>query len=309
NNASLTDYDKADKFCRENPRIFPAMTYPAHPLSEWCLSIPPISTDSASTPPGLKLRRIRVDKMKRSKFRVQPTVTTLTKCDDNGTTAHFDNRGDACFVSNLPIMAGMYDTSGKRGAYYEVTIRKMDRVILHTGMQCLPYPAHRLPGWHRKSVALHLDRRIFFNDSEGGSDYTHPIRDEYGNITEQACVPAIGPKETVTLGCGYEFNSVGNLFYTYNGRLLPAAIHRTFDAQLGDADLADLDGEAPRMDVFAAVGVTNGDCDFDINFGLQTFAWAGPNPSGGGPWSAAQWTVDGIFNRLASEAPPQYYQA
>ena len=32
---------------------------------------------------------------------------------------------DVCLFSNLPIMAGLYDTKGKQGVYYEVVVREM----------------------------------------------------------------------------------------------------------------------------------------------------------------------------------------
>jgi hypothetical protein len=36
---------------------------------------------------------------------------------------------DVCIFSDLPIVAGLYDTKGKQGAYYEVVIRKMRGII------------------------------------------------------------------------------------------------------------------------------------------------------------------------------------
>jgi hypothetical protein len=36
---------------------------------------------------------------------------------------------DVCIFSDLPIMAGLYDTKGKQGVYYEVVIRKMGGII------------------------------------------------------------------------------------------------------------------------------------------------------------------------------------
>ena len=36
---------------------------------------------------------------------------------------------DACIMSNLPILAGLYDTRGRTGVYYEVKILHMDGVI------------------------------------------------------------------------------------------------------------------------------------------------------------------------------------
>jgi hypothetical protein len=36
---------------------------------------------------------------------------------------------DVCILSDLPIIAGLYDTKGKQGVYYEVVIRKMRGII------------------------------------------------------------------------------------------------------------------------------------------------------------------------------------
>ncbi|KAJ6614821.1 hypothetical protein B0H10DRAFT_1787754 [Mycena sp. CBHHK59/15] len=221
-------------------------------------------------------------------------------------TAYFQNRGDTCFVSNLPIIAGQYGKTGKKGVYYEVTIREMkgDGTIA-LGMQCLPYPPHRLPGWHRKSAALHLDdRRIYFDNSEGGSDYMDETVDEKsGKLSKRHCTPHIRPNDT--LGCGYEFNNgLGKMFYTYNGQRLATAFNRIFDPQENDADIQSVDGD-PKMDVFAAIGVTDGPCQFDVNFGQHKFKWEG-GPSDVGYWSVEQWNVKGLFNRLSTDEPPRY---
>jgi hypothetical protein len=93
------------------------------------------------------------------------TVVTDEKCDD------------ACLMSDLPIMAGLYAQGGKEGVYFEITIREMNGTIaigmclvansppLYTwtdimvikGTAVRPYPDFRLPGWNRLSMALHLD--------------------------------------------------------------------------------------------------------------------------------------------------------
>lgn len=36
---------------------------------------------------------------------------------------------DVCLLSDLPIMAGLYDTQGKSGVYYEILIHRMDGII------------------------------------------------------------------------------------------------------------------------------------------------------------------------------------
>ena len=36
---------------------------------------------------------------------------------------------DVCILSDLPIIAGLYDIKGKNGVYYEVSIEQMDGII------------------------------------------------------------------------------------------------------------------------------------------------------------------------------------
>ncbi|KJA17175.1 hypothetical protein HYPSUDRAFT_46700 [Hypholoma sublateritium FD-334 SS-4] len=171
---------------------------------------------------------------------------------------------DVCLLSDLPIISGLYDIQGKHGIYYELLILKMDG-ILAVGTACRPYPAWRLPGWNRLSTGLHLDDfRKFFEDPDGGRDYTDAINHiDSGD----------------TIGCGYEFQT-GTIFYTYNGvRLAPAFTGIYMPRQ--------------NQDVYAAVGV-EGCCDFQVNFGGELFRW-----KEGNEWA---WRVEGHVGRL-SNAP------
>jgi hypothetical protein len=36
---------------------------------------------------------------------------------------------DSCVISDLPLMAGLYDIHGRRGVYYEVRVNRMDGVV------------------------------------------------------------------------------------------------------------------------------------------------------------------------------------
>ncbi|KAF8154089.1 hypothetical protein B0H34DRAFT_799990 [Crassisporium funariophilum] len=168
---------------------------------------------------------------------------------------------DVCLLSDLPIIAGLYDIQGKTGVYYELCINRMDGFIA-IGTACRPYPVWRLPGWNRMSAGFHLDDfRKFFEDPDGGRDYTNSIN-------------RINPGDTI--GCGYEFQS-GALFYTYNGLRLPPAFNGIY---------------MPRQanDVFAAIGV-EGHCEFQVNFGGETFRW-----KEGNEWA---WRVEGHVGRLS----------
>ncbi|KAH7924536.1 hypothetical protein BV22DRAFT_504225 [Leucogyrophana mollusca] len=168
---------------------------------------------------------------------------------------------DVCLMSDLPIMAGLYDIQGKLGVYYEVTIDKMAGVLA-VGTACRPYPSWRLPGWNRLSAGLHLDDfQKFFEDPDGGREYTRDIT-------------KIFSKDTI--GCGYVF-STGTIFFTYNGTRLPPAFTGVY---------------LPRTahDVYAAIGV-EGANEFSVNFGGDVFRW-----TEGNEWS---WKVEGHVGRLS----------
>ncbi|KAJ3980575.1 endosome protein [Lentinula detonsa] len=186
---------------------------------------------------------------------------------------------DYCLLSNLPITAGLYDSSGREGVYYEVIIDKMNppQSFLVIGTSCRPYPTFRLPGWNRESTGWHLDDlRKFFEDSDGGRNYTDnghqlPLPWNPENRSEQY-IP-LGS----TVGCGYIFKS-GSIFFTYNGLRLPNAFNGA---------------HLPRheRDVFAAIGVS-GKTKFDVNFGGEPFRWV--------PGNTWQWRVEGLVGRLNS---------
>ncbi|KAF5326603.1 hypothetical protein D9611_000882 [Ephemerocybe angulata] len=184
------------------------------------------------------------------------TVTTTAKCKDT------------CLLSDMPILAGLYEVQGKTGVYYEVLVQKMTGFIA-IGTACRPYPEWRLPGWNRLSAGLHLDDlRKFFEDPDGGRDYAEGL------------ISSISPGDTI--GCGYEFAS-GNLFYTYNGVRLPNAFSGLY---------------IPRNqhDVFAAIGV-EGECQFQVNFGGEVFRW-----KEGNEWA---WRVEGHVGRLSGTSGPR----
>ncbi|KAJ7028416.1 hypothetical protein C8F04DRAFT_1188600 [Mycena alexandri] len=286
-NATLGDYETADLFCRQHPKISPAKVFPPNykdfDVDEWGL----VLSKDPTRERGMTSISVEFDK---PSFGGPNHRLVLTNRNPETRVAHYRNRGDACLISNLPIIAGQYSNAHKRGVYFEITIRELrENGTLALGMQCLPYPPHRLPGWHRMSAALHLDdRRLYFEDSEGGKDYLWNGRDS---------LPPI--KASDTLGCGYEFKlngGVGHLFYTYNGKLLPIAFPGIFDP---------VPGEGEEVDVFAAVGVTDGPSRFDVNFGLESFKWSGPSHSHKGTWNSEDWSVKGLFRQFG-DGPPQY---
>lgn len=177
--------------------------------------------------------------------------------------------GDVCLMSNLPLLAGLYDVQGKSGVYYEVQIQKMDGIIA-IGTACRPYPDWRFPGWNRASAGLHLDdMRKFFEDPNGGRDYT-PI------------LQRISPGDIV--GCGYDF-AASSIFYTYNGLRLPDAFGGVYVPRI-------------QYDVYAAIGV-EGACDFEVNFGGDVFRWKEGNEWG--------WRIEGHVGKLSGSGSSRRY--
>ncbi|KAI0276463.1 hypothetical protein BGY98DRAFT_919345 [Russula aff. rugulosa BPL654] len=182
---------------------------------------------------------------------------------------------DSCVICDLPLMAGLYDIHGRRGVYYEVRVNRMDGVVA-IGTACKPYPSWRLPGWNRLSAALHLDDlRKFFEDPDGGRDYT--IDAQGGGFPGHF---QIRPGNVV--GCGYEFGT-GALFFTYNGIRLSNAFVGIY---------------MPRVDhdVYAAIGF-EGANDVEVNFGSSDFLWREGND--------VAWRVNGHVGYMVGSGPGQ----
>ncbi|KAF8076728.1 hypothetical protein FPV67DRAFT_1777156 [Lyophyllum atratum] len=251
NEASDDDYEAAEEFCAshplEPPRLLPSDVVDrihAAGCKAWRIELPrtPRFIGSVRNPGDTKSAEAVVH------------VQTARECKDT------------CLLSDLPILAGLYDVHGKQGVYYEVEIVQMDvgdGGLIAVGMACRPYPDGRLPGWNRLSGGLHLDdMRKFFEDPDGGRDY----------LSES---DAVTVRAGDTIGCGYEFSG-GVLFFTYNGQRLPPAFTGVY---------------LPRtaQDVYAAVGVS-GAAEFKINFGGDTFRWMEGNE-----WA---WRVEGHVGRL-----------
>ncbi|KAM6490511.1 hypothetical protein JOM56_013854 [Amanita muscaria] len=182
------------------------------------------------------------------------------------------NCPSTCVLSDLPILAGLYDVPGDmEGVYFEVTIKTMHDTVA-VGTACQPYPDFRLPGWNRLSAGFHLDDlRKFFEDPDGGRDY----------VGEGSDVKGI--KEGDVVGCGYEFGR-GVVFFTYNGRRLPDAFVGVYVPRT-------------KWDVYAAVGVSD-ECEVQVNFGGEEFRWKEGN--------SGRWRVDRHVGSGRDEVPPVY---
>ena len=144
------------------------------------------------------------------------------------------------------------------------------------GTACKPYPSWRLPGWNRLSAALHLDDlRKFFEDPDGGRDYT--IDAPGGGFPRHF---QISPGNVV--GCGYEFGT-GALFFTHDGIRLPNAFVGIY---------------MPRVDhdVYASIGF-EGANEVEVNFGSSDFLWREGND--------VAWRVDGHVGYMVGSGPGQ----
>ena len=181
-----------------------------------------------------------------------------------------------CMRSNMPIMAGLYDTNGKNGVYYEVKIIRMEGIIaignaiasrthrvpcttnVIVGSVCTPNPDWRFPGWSRLGVGLHLDDcRKFYQEPGEGQEYeTSGLLPAKGFTSED---------KNYWIGFGYEFKT-NSVFYTYNGKRLPNAFTGVYTP-------------LREYDVYATIGI-QGKNEFEVNFGTTKFQWKeGNEPS------------------------------
>lgn len=153
-------------------------------------------------------------------------------------------------------------TGRKRTIYYEVNILKDSRreVSLALGFTAPPYPAFRLPGWHRGSVAVHGDDgRKYINDRWGGKDFTQPFK----------------RGETVGLGMslvpGQGGGIVVEIFHTKEGHEVGRwNLHEEADTKM-DLPVHGLEG---FHDLCASVGMFD-KVDFEIVFIPRQWKWKG----------------------------------
>ncbi|KAF9648015.1 hypothetical protein BDM02DRAFT_3144903 [Thelephora ganbajun] len=249
-NAPFDEYEEAERFCTRHP-VEQAKLLPSDMVERlsqegckpWGMRLPFPPRFKGSIESGVDKGGAGMTK-----------VVTDKKCKS------------VCIFSDLPIMAGLYDTRGKQGVYYEVIIRKMGGIIA-IGTACLPYPDWRFPGWNRLSVGLHLDDfRKFYEDPDGGRNYeTHGLLKKISSGD--------------SIGFGYEFRS-SSAFFTYNGARLPAAFSGIYIPR-------------DKYDVYAAIGV-EGHNEFEVNFGTDVFRW-----KEGNDWA---WRVEGHVGNFAGSS-------
>jgi len=171
---------------------------------------------------------------------------------------------DTCLMTELPLYFAKVDsplkTKKEVTVYFELRVDRTSKEqepdgnlpLLAVGFCAAPYPAIRLPGWERGSLAVHGDDgRRYVNDSDGGKDFTDAFRDG----------------DTVGLGVRYspahEHGRVeGEVFFTRNGQLQGGwNVHEELDAD-NEFGALGLDGQ---YDLYGAVGAF-GDVAFTAFF-------------------------------------------
>ncbi|CAJ2500460.1 Uu.00g033130.m01.CDS01 [Anthostomella pinea] len=173
---------------------------------------------------------------------------------------------DTCIASYPPLYNvaahNPLRTGQKKTIYYEIRALPGCRreVSLALGFVAPPYPAFRLPGWHRASLGVHGDDgHRYVNDRWGGKAFTEAFR---------RC-------EVVGLGMEFTPNGYGGLavdiFLTRDGVERGRwNLHEETDREQ-DLPVMGLEG---AHDLCAAVGVFD-QAEFEICFAPGRWAWKG----------------------------------
>ena len=112
NEATDDEYESAVRFCRQNPVQAPKL----------------LSSELVERINIAGCRLWTLDQPSSSRF-VGQVVGGGEKGSDTTRVVTSETCGDVCLMSNLPLLAGLYDIQGKSGVYYEVCIRRMDGII------------------------------------------------------------------------------------------------------------------------------------------------------------------------------------
>ncbi|RPB13677.1 hypothetical protein P167DRAFT_469817, partial [Morchella conica CCBAS932] len=166
---------------------------------------------------------------------------------NGGVLVEANGTEDACLTSAAPLFAAGYHhpANTRRGRVfgYEVMVLGLpsEAALVAVGFAAKPYPAFRLPGWHRGSLGVHSDDgRRYCNDDHGGKDFGPPFR-----AGERIGISMRFPIDTG--GRGIE------IFVTRDGK--PAGgwrLYEEMDSQRGKDPTEGLDGS---RDIYAAIGV------------------------------------------------------
>lgn len=112
NEATDDEYEAAEKFCRQHPVDSPRL----------------LSSELVERIDAVGCRLWSIEHPSSSRF-VGQVFGGGEKGGDTTRVVTSEKCGDVCLMSNLPLLAGLYDIQGKQGVYYEVCIHKMGGII------------------------------------------------------------------------------------------------------------------------------------------------------------------------------------
>lgn len=182
------------------------------------------------------------------------TVRTNARCQDT------------VFLSDIPLFASLQHnpmlTEKPKTTYFELEVKSMGSNIpgsegdagIALGFLAPPYPAWRLPGWHRGSLGVHGDDgRRYVDDSDGGLDFVNAFR--------RGDVVGIGMKHGLPVYAGGKPKI--EVFFTRNGR--QEGKWDLFEEKDRDQEGGDVGGLEGDYDLLAAVGCF-GAVEFEVRF-------------------------------------------
>ncbi|ELR08437.1 hypothetical protein GMDG_00501 [Pseudogymnoascus destructans 20631-21] len=158
NNATESEADRGETWCRARPLIAPAQ------LTQATIS----AVDDGF-----------VDLMRPSQYvgSVQKTRKGTWVC------ASKRKSPDSCLVSTVPLYSVLAHSPmslrRSKTIYFEVAIspRNRSEVSIALGFVAQPFPPFRLPGWERGSLGVHGDDgNKYINDCWGGKGFTDPFK-------------------------------------------------------------------------------------------------------------------------------------
>lgn len=252
-NADYDDAARAHAWCRSHP-LWPAQDYDRSVIEriqsgDLRLTCPPNTTDVTQYNPS----------MGRSYVRTSEGIS------------------DTIMLSDVPIYSANRQSPLSTGQphtlYFELKVMAMgDRYGtgkniesgIAIGFAAAPYPAWRLPGWHRGSLGVHGDDgRRYIDNSYGGIEFTGPFKkDDVVGIGMTFKPPVHGDR--VSMRC--------DVFFTRNGKRENGwDLHEERPIDNDAGDIIGLEGE---HDLLAAVGVF-GSVEFEAVFRSEEWLFKG----------------------------------
>ncbi|KAF1825092.1 uncharacterized protein K489DRAFT_387185 [Dissoconium aciculare CBS 342.82] len=246
-NASADDAKRAHAWCAHVPLFHSTHHSPQHleriRHGDLSLTLPPETSDITNYQPAMGKTYIRT----------------------------FRSVNDTILLSDLPVFASQHHSPMVTGRpetiYFELHVISVgDRYNqnphnvevdsgIAIGFVAPPYPAWRLPGWHRASLGVHGDDgRRYVDNSDGGFDFTRAFqKGDVVGIGMNFKPPVHG--DTVSMRA--------DVFFTRNGQRDGGwDLHEERDREFDAGNITGLEGE---HDLLAAVGIF-GQVEFEVAF-------------------------------------------